>query len=68
MNIDIETVREHLDYRKEVNECKLDEIELYLKGIKVDLNNFELSIEDFNFTGLSTMDFIQMIIGELYEW
>lgn len=56
MKVKIEDIRAMQDMRAKINNIALCEIEFYEDGKKVEIN--EEIIDDFEFTGLSNIDFI----------
>jgi len=56
MRVDIEKIREMQEYRGQINELDLKDIEWYEKGKKIEHSSEE--IEEFKFTGLNNIDFI----------
>jgi len=58
MRIDIEHVRKIQEERLRINKLKLEEIEWYENGKRVEVDPKDA--EDFKFTGLCNTDFVTM--------
>ena len=56
MRVDIEEFNKHTEYFKKINNYKIEDLEIYENGIKIETN--QENIDEFSFTGLSNMDFI----------
>lgn len=62
MKIQIEKLRENIEFRKRINSVDLSDIQLIDEnGEIVDSSKLDISIDDWNFTGLSNFDFIRML-------
>jgi len=56
MKVYIEEFNKHLDYFKKLNECDVDDLEIYENGELLEVS--KVLTEEFSFTGLSNKDFI----------
>lgn len=56
MIVDMEEFNKHLEYFKKLNECDVDDLEIYENGNLVEVS--KIVTEEFSFTGLSNKDFI----------
>ena len=58
MRMDVEHIRQVQAERMRINKLKLEDIEWYEKGKKIEIS--PQVIKDFNFIGLTNTDFITM--------
>ncbi len=56
MKVAVEYVQWLMEEKSKINRVKLEDLELYENGMKLDIPR--KVIEDFDFTGLSNVDFI----------
>ena len=58
MKVNIEDIRKNIEFRKEINSVELTDIDFYENGKKIEVS--EKVIDDFRFTGLNNIDFIDI--------
>lgn len=65
VRIDIEEVQALQKRRREINALKLESIDFYKDGKKVDVPKYD--IEEWKYTGLSNIDFMDVPTSEYFK-